>query len=64
MKIYGVIQMEIRLRGEMTFADIWQALFEQLCTLEDEYAVRYSRGATLFLNPTDGLGEGTQIVTL
>ena len=49
--------MEIRLRGEMILADIRQALFEQLCTLEDEYAVRYSRGATLFLNPTDGLGE-------
>ena len=25
--------------------------FEQLCALEDEYAVHYSRGATLYLNP-------------
>jgi hypothetical protein len=51
------MQMEIKLRGEMTLADIRQALFEQLCTLEDEYAVHYSRGATLYLNPTDGLGD-------
>jgi hypothetical protein len=49
--------MEIKLKGEMTVADIRQALFEQLCTLEDDYAVHYSRGATLYLNPTDGLGD-------
>jgi hypothetical protein len=49
--------MEIKLKGEMTLADIRKALFEQLCTLEDDYAVHYSRGATLYLNPTDGLGD-------
>jgi hypothetical protein len=49
--------MEIKLKGEMTLADIRQALFEQLCTLEDDYPVHYSRGATLYLNPTDGLGD-------
>jgi hypothetical protein len=38
-------------------------LFEQLCTLEDEYAVHYSRGATLYLNPTDGLGGSGDDVT-
>jgi hypothetical protein len=51
------MQMEIKLRVEMTLADIRQALFEQLCTLEDEYAVHYSRGTTLYLNPTDGLDD-------
>jgi hypothetical protein len=49
--------MEIKLRDEMTLADIRQALFEQLCALEDEYAVRYSCGATLYLNPTNGFGD-------
>ena len=43
MKIYGAKLMVRR--------------FEQLCTLEDDYAVHYFRGATLYLNPTDGLGD-------
>ena len=37
--------MEIRVRGEMTIADIRQALFEQLHEFESNYAVKYSRGA-------------------
>jgi hypothetical protein len=32
----------------MTLADIRQAVFEHLCTLEDEYAVHYSRGGLSF----------------
>src|SRR5215472_3429164 len=41
----------------MTIADIRQALFEQLHELEIKYAVQFSRGATLYINPTnpDGL---------
>jgi len=31
--------MEIRIRGQMTIADIRQALFEQLHELEIKYAV-------------------------
>ncbi len=49
--------MEIRLRGEMTIADIRQALFEQLHELETKYAVTFSRGATLYVNPTNGFGD-------
>jgi hypothetical protein len=41
----------------MTMAEIRQALFEKLHELEDDYAVRYSRGATLFINPTNGFGD-------
>ena len=37
--------MEIKLRGEMTIADIRQALFEQLHDLETNYSVKFSRGA-------------------
>ena len=40
----------------MTLAHIRQAVFEHLCTLEDEYAVDYSLADSL-LNPTDGLGQ-------
>jgi hypothetical protein len=49
--------MEIRVRGEMTIADIRQALFEQLHELEIGYAVKFSRGATLYVNPTNGFGD-------
>ena len=49
--------MEIRVRGEMTIADIRQALFEQLHEFESNYAVKYSRGATLYVNPTNGFGD-------
>jgi hypothetical protein len=49
--------MEINVRGEMTITEIKQALFEKLCELEEEHAVRYSRGATLFINPTNGFGD-------
>ena len=49
--------MEIRVRGEMTMADIRQALFEELHELESKYAVKFSRGATLYVNPTNGFGD-------
>jgi hypothetical protein len=49
--------MEIRIRGQMTIADIRQALFEQLHELETKYAVQFSRGATLYINPTNSFGE-------
>ena len=49
--------MQIRVHGEMTIAEIRQALFEKLHEVEDEYAVRYSHGATLFINPTNGFGD-------
>ena len=49
--------MEIKLRGEMKMADIRQALFEQLHDLETNYSVKFSRGATLYIQPTNGLGD-------
>lgn len=49
--------MQIKVRGEMTLAEMRQALFEKLAELEDQFAVRYSRGATLYINPTNGLGD-------
>ncbi|MCK5374564.1 MAG: hypothetical protein KAJ40_04715 [Alphaproteobacteria bacterium] len=41
----------------MTLADIRQALFEKLSDAEADYAIRYSRGATLYINPTNGFGD-------
>lgn len=49
--------MKIRIKGEMTLAEIKQALWEMLAQAESKYAIRYSRGATLFINPTNGFGD-------
>ena len=49
--------MKIRVRGEMSLAEIKQALWEKLAEAEENFAVRYSRGATLFINPTNGFGD-------
>lgn len=49
--------MKIKVHGEMTIPEIRQALFEQLNQLEDSLAVRYSIGATLFINPSNGFGD-------
>lgn len=49
--------MKIKVHGEMTIPKIRQALFEQLNELEDSCAVRYSIGATLFINPSNGFGD-------
>ncbi len=51
------VVMEIKVKGEMTLPEIRQALFEKLQEVEDDYAVRYSRGATLYINPTNGFGD-------
>ena len=52
--------MEIKVKGEMTIAEIRQALFEKLNEIENDYAVRYSRGATLYINPTNGFGDDVE----
>lgn len=49
--------MQINIKGELTIAEVRQALFEKLCEIEDGYAVRHSRGATLYINPTNGFGD-------
>jgi len=52
--------MEIKVKGEMTLDDIRQALFEKLKEVECELAVHHSRGATLYINPTNGLGDAVE----
>ena len=49
--------MEIKVHGEMSIPELRQAIFEKLCELEESYSVRYSKGATLFVNPTNGFGD-------
>jgi len=49
--------MKIIIKGEMSLAEIRQALFEKFLEIEDECAVHHSRGATLYLNPTNGSGN-------
>lgn len=48
--------MQIRVTGEMTLSEVRQAIYEALGEVEDAFAIRHSRGAVLFINPTDGLG--------
>ena len=49
--------MQIKIKGEMTIAELCQAIFEKIQEAEEDYGVRYSRGATIFINPTNGFGE-------
>jgi hypothetical protein len=49
--------MQIKLKGEMTIAELRQLLYERLHELEEEYAVRYARAITLYFTPTNGFGE-------
>lgn len=51
------MDMQIKIKGEMTIPEIRQALFEKLCEIETDHAVRYSMGATLYINPTNGFGD-------
>jgi hypothetical protein len=49
--------MKIRISGEMSFRQIIQAIYEVLHQIEHDHAFRHSRGITLYINPTDGLGK-------
>ncbi len=49
--------MQIQVKGEMTLSELIQALYEKLSAVEEDYAVRHSRGATLYINPTNGFGD-------
>ncbi len=51
------MSITISVRGDLTMAQLRQALFEALCEMEDEYGVCHSRNVTLYLNPTDEFGE-------
>lgn len=47
----------ISVRGDLTMAQVRQAIFEALGEIEDEYNLRHSRNVTLFVNPTNEHGE-------
>jgi hypothetical protein len=49
--------MKIRIKGEMTLYELRQCIFEQLLEVEDQFAVRHSRDATVYINPTNGFGD-------
>ncbi|NKB59042.1 MAG: hypothetical protein GKS00_22165 [Alphaproteobacteria bacterium] len=49
--------MKIRIKGEMTLAQMRQLLFEELLNVEERFAVRHSLDATLYINPTNGFGD-------
>ena len=49
--------MQITIKGEMPIADIRQAIYEKLSELEEDFAIAYSQGATLYVNPTEGVGQ-------
>jgi hypothetical protein len=49
--------VQITIKGEMKLSELLQALYEKLGELEDDYAIQYSKGATLYVNPTNGEGE-------
>ncbi|QYZ67856.1 MAG: hypothetical protein OI74_12490 [Gammaproteobacteria bacterium (ex Lamellibrachia satsuma)] len=46
----------------MTILEICQAIVEKLNEVEAEYAVRHTRGATLYINPTNGFGDDVEPV--
>lgn len=53
--------MQFILQGEMTVAEVRQALFEMITQAESENGLRFSRGATLYIHPTNGFGDAITI---
>ena len=51
----------IRINGEMTLAEMRQAIWEALNEFEDEFAVKRTRNAALFINPTNEHGENVTV---
>ncbi len=49
--------MKIRIKGEMTLYELRQCIFEQLLEVEEQFAIRHSRDATIYINPTNGFGD-------
>lgn len=49
--------MKITIRGEMSFRQTLQALYEIFHQIKNDHAVGHSRGVTIYINPTDGLGQ-------
>ena len=57
IKLQESLVMKIKVKGEMTMAEIRQALFEKLHEIESDFAIRHSIGATLYINPSNGFGD-------
>jgi hypothetical protein len=55
--------MKITIKGEMTLADIARTLREVMYSLEEDHRLRYTRGATLYINPTNGFGDEIKVWT-
>lgn len=53
--------MQITIRGELTIAQLRQAIYEQLHELENGFSLGHSQGATLYVNPVDGLGQPVEL---
>ena len=49
--------MKITVKGEMSFRQVIQALYEALQQIETDHAFQHSRGVTLYINPTNGEGK-------
>ncbi len=49
--------MEIKVKGNLSLKDIWAALHEKLHEATTQYGVKFSRGATLYINPTNEFGD-------
>lgn len=49
--------MQIIIRGEMTIAQLRQALFEMLKKLEEDYNVKHFKNTTIYVNPVNEFGE-------
>lgn len=49
--------MKIKISGEMPLNGLMQAIFEVMKRIEEEHAIGFSRGATIYINPTDGNGR-------
>lgn len=47
----------ISVRGNLTMAQVRQAIFEALGQIEDEHNLRHARNVSLFMNPIDEFGE-------
>ena len=41
--------MKIKIKGEMTLAQLRQCIYEQFVELEDRYAIRHARSVTIYM---------------
>jgi hypothetical protein len=49
--------MQFTIKGELTIAELKQAILEQMNIMEEQFGVRHSLGATIFIHPTNGFGD-------